>query len=544
MRIKLVNAIFDKVRMSEPIGLCYLAAVLRQHHLPVELIDPRIRPYSVAETVDVLGRAPFDVLGISTFSFQKQQLYDMIALVRSRGFQGKIVVGGLGPTLCGEQYFRECPEIDLIVNGEGELTFLELVQAFQRELRGEAASGAWKAISGISYLDETGSLVTTAPRPRLRDLDTLPFMARDILEQNIAKYGVDMVFAAILGGRGCQYNCSYCWIAAALNRQGGTRYRQRSVARIVDEIEAIYTTYGVRRYSFEDDNFIVPGRRGLERAQEFRDQVKRRGLKIEFFFQTRPDTIRREVMEAYKEAGLAKLFIGIEAITEADTELYNKRHSPLRIERALAVLRELGYEPDVGRENQGRVRFGYITFHPLTTVNTVRASLNFFRKYNLTPKRFVKEMYLFEGDMDIKRAFESSGLISSDGTHYSFKDPRVAIVYDHLMPFTQAVFQVREEIRSVEKHTFRKQVPKDAIGDLVQFRVALDRMIFDFSDSLLKIVDAEPHDLPEMRARARAALDAEQAQLSAYLEANAVKERLYDAERKYQVRKDMFDLYW
>lgn len=543
MKVKLVNAIFDKVRMSEPIGLCYLAAVLRNHGYKVDIIDPRIEPLSVETTVDLLMRNPFDVLGISTFSFQIEQLYRLINLTRKAGFQGKIVLGGLGPTLCAERYLSKSSQIDAIVLGEGEVTFLELIRALERDQKNQSIFESWKSLEGLVYRNG-GEIVSSGFREVIDDLDDLPFMARDILEQNIAKYGREMVFAAVLAGRGCFYNCSYCWIASALNLQKGPRYRQRSISSVLDELEFLRGTYGIRKFSFEDDNFIVPGKKGIERAYEFRDGVQKRKLDIEFFFQTRPDTISREAIGAYKDAGLTKLFIGIEAISEDDLKLYNKRHAAGQIEEVLFLLRDFDFLAEVGRENKGRVRFGYITFHPLTTLRSIRESLDFFKKFNLTPKRFMKHVNLFDGGMDIKRAFETAGLISTDGTHFNFRDPIVGVVYEIVKTYADRVFSIRERIRSVEKHTFRKHIAKDEIVELVRSRHDLDGRIFDFTEKLLNIAEEHEMSVNEIQNRGQELLLNEQADLEKYIEDHAIETHLQEAYERYGVHEEMYDLYW
>lgn len=537
MDILLVNAIFGKKRLSEPIGLCYLAAVLRANgYGNVTILEPRILDMSVDDVVQKVVSANPAVLGISTFSFQKGHVFDLVRRSRQRGFKGVIVLGGLGATLCHEIYLKECPEIDAIVCGEGELTFLDMVRAL--------ASGRhdWKTIKGVAWRDEAGRVHYNRGRERVRNLDELPFMARDILEENISLLGKDRVTACVLGGRGCYNNCSFCWISNALDMQEGLRYRQRSVRNVVDEIQTIVETYGVTDFSFEDDNFILPGAAGIERAREFRDEVKKRGLKITFFFQTRPDTVSREAISLFKEAGLAKLFIGIEAITEEDLALYRKCCTPRQLEECLAILREFDYLPDVEREHRGRVRFGYIAFHPLTTVRSLRQSLEFFQKHRLTPKRLLTKVNLYDGDMDIARVFAEKGAAVEGGT-YQFKDPMVGKIYECFSEYCGNVFEYREAIRSIEKHLVRLGTSKSDYEDLCADRRRLDDMALGFLGGLLSIAE-EPGGAEEKRARLERFLAEELERLKCYARETNLSERIQACAAKYGATSGMHDMYW
>lgn len=551
MLVKLVNCVFDKKRMSEPMGICYIASVLRENGILVEVVEPRLKGYNVEDTVKELLKEDFDILGLSVFTFQKENVSLLVSLMRERGFTGKIVMGGLGPSLCSELYFKQCPGVDLIIKGEGEYSFLELAQVLEKEMLGQFPEGTWKEIKGVCYVDMTGEIISNKSRERIKDLDTLPFMARDVLEENIKKYGKDMIFAPILGGRGCYGRCSYCWLSAALDLQEGVRYRLRSVKSIIDEIEVIVKKYGVTHFSFEDDNFIPPGKKGIERAIEFRDEIKKRKLNIQFFFQTRPDTISREAIQCYKESGLKSMFIGIEAIENEDIDIYNKGitsnnsgYNEQKIENVLTLLDELGYSPDVSRENVGRLRFGYIAFHSLTTLKSVRKSLEFFRKHNLTPKRLMVKVNFFEGDMDIKKNFLERGYLAEDNVKYPFKYPRVALVYDSFIAYSNYNLKYREQIRSIEKHTFRRGIGKENFIELVKVRSTLDNMMMDFLDSVLSIAEDENITGEKVKECITFTLNEEKEKLRDYIKKNNIQKKIDAACEKYNVEKDMSDLYW
>ncbi len=544
MRIALVNGIFHKKRISEPMGLCFLAAVLRAEGWAVEILEPRLEGLGVAETAARLLDALPDIIGISTFSFQFKEVQDLISQLRERQYKGLLMMGGLGASLCADAWLSKCPGLNLIVVGEGEETAVEVVRALHAERLGQQPAGSWRRVPGIAYRETTGIIRRTPSRRRIANLDTIPFMARDILDRNITKYGRDFTSVPIMSSRGCYRNCSYCWIAAAMNLQKGARYRQRSVKNVIDEMEHIVSRYQVHRFSFEDDNFILPGKAGAERVRKFRSEIARRGLKIEFFMQTRPDTISAEVVQDLRQAGMTKLFIGIEAIAEEDINLYKKGTKVEDIENVLMMLKNCGYEADVGREEHDRLRFGYICFHPLTTVASVRKSLALFRKFGLTPKRLVTKVNLFDGDMDIKKVFAEHGCIVEEGKEYPFCDPRVGTIYRGLKSFADEAFGYREPIRSVEKHVARLCRDKRSIQSLSACRKELDKMVLDVLEDLVTVAENQFSNSCDFERRATMKIEESKQKLHAYADNLHLNDAISKACEKYGAERDMHDTYW
>lgn len=538
-RVVLINGIFNTLRLSEPIGICSIAAVLREAGHEVYLIEPRMMSENIDEIVDYVHNLKPDYIGLSTFSFERDKVYDMAAKIKQKSKQHFIVMGGLGPTLTPELYLNECRDIDAVLRGEGEFTSLKLLEYLLDE-----DADRWKECPGIVYRDDSG-LCMTEMDSKIEDLDILPFMARDMLEKNFERYGLKYVTACIMGSRGCFGNCSYCWIAEAQERQPGLRYRQRSVESIVKEIEYIVNKYGVTDFSFEDDNFLPPGQVGIDRARGLRDALKKANLNITFFMQTRPDTLSEEALAALKEAGLKKLFIGIEAVEEEDLSIYNKEYiKKVSPAETLKLLAKYGFIPDVGNETKNRLRFGYIAFHQLTTVDSVEASVKFFREYNLTPKRLLKRVRYFEGDIDIKKKLQEKGLLSSKADDEAFAHANVGLIYDNIMHYADEVLVLREAIRDIEKHVFRRKGNKDGIEVLCEFREFLDHSFYDAFDILIGIAKRNDIGLEEMNMLMQSSMEKEIRKINDLVKARNIKEEIRLAGEKYEVIRGMHNIYW
>lgn len=142
----------------------------------------------------------------------------------------------------------------------------------------------WKNIDGIAYIEDE-KVKTTRMRPLIQDLDELPFMATDFLEELQLKHGKN-VTAYLVSSRGCYKNCSFYSIAAYFDMFEGCRMRYRSVKSVFEEIKYLYQNYNIRKFCFGDDNFIIPGKRGIERCRELVELIKSLPEKISLELET------------------------------------------------------------------------------------------------------------------------------------------------------------------------------------------------------------------------------------------------------------------
>lgn len=535
--VVLINGIYNTLRISEPIGICSIAAVLRQNGYEAHIIEPRLMELNVEQTAEYAVRLNPTYIGISTFSFEQDKVFELARLIKQKNPNAFVVIGGLGPTLTPEIFLNGCDAIDAISSGEGEYTSVELVGLLLKK------DDSWKNCKGIVYL-ENGELKYGPISEKIHNLDDLPFMARDILELNIKKYGLKFVTAPIMGSRGCFGNCSYCWIAEAQKKQPGLRYRLRSIESIVNEIEFINKKYGVTDFSFEDDNFIPKGELGLQRVKTLAELIQKKSLNISFFMQTRPDTLSDDVLEYLRQAGLKKLFIGIEAISDDDLSIYNKQNqSAESVRNVLEMIKRHGFDPNVGNETKNRLRFGYIAFHQGTTLASVKASIKFFKENKLTPKRLLTKVNYFEGDIAIKKNLQTKGLLKvmSDD---EFIHPEAGLIYYAIKSYAAKVLPYRESIRDIEKHVFRKIGNKDCISDLCEARIFMDHSFFTCFDQLIFIADEKDTDLSVMKSKMELVVDQQFEVITEYIEKNEIQQKVSAAMKEHGVIKGMHNIYW
>ena len=488
MKILMVNASFHikkdvvgEKAVIQPMGVSYLAAYLRSKGFEVEIYEPSVYGGTHEEHFIRINNYNCDVIGFSICADEyKSETFQMINRLRKEGYKGFIVVGGHSPSLNYEAYISECPYIDCISIGEGEITLEELCSCLSRKKD-------WHNIHGIAYRDTIrDNVVVTSPRELIKDIDTIPFPARDILALR-AEYLGDKAVAYLLSSRGCYQNCSFCSVATYYNLQCGNRFRYRSIANIVQEIKFVYDSFGITRFSFIDDNFVLPGEKGIVRCKEFNSLIKKCSFKITFEINTRVDTINKESIEFLKEVGLRNICIGIESFLESDLQIYNKNITRQQIETTLSDLSEVGYSTKVGSEY--RVRTYMIVFNPYTTVDGLLEHLVYLRKYYISPKKMLTILTVYD-HTDIKKRLLEEGLLYGKN-EWTFKNKEVGSIYSSFSKYVKHVMKVREKIRTIQKLAIKNEYTINNTA-LDEAREYIDESCYNYLEKLLYVVKGNP----------------------------------------------------
>lgn len=304
----------------------------------------------------------------------------------------------------------------------------------------------WKNIDGIAYIEDE-KVKTTRMRPLIQDLDELPFMATDFLEELQLKHGKN-VTAYLVSSRGCYKNCSFYSIAAYFDMFEGCRMRYRSVKSVFEEIKYLYQNYNIRKFCFWDDNFIIPGKRGIERCRELIELIKSLPEKISLELETRVDTISYEAISLLKEGGLRHIHIGIESMIDRDLKLYNKGVTIKQNKEALNILNELGYSTKVG--SKYRIATYLICFNPLTRLEDVETLLDFFKAYDISPKKQISALQITNNTL-IKEILKREGVTINKNNEWKFLDNRVEDIFIKYSNFVKDAMEKRDELRTVEK---------------------------------------------------------------------------------------------
>ena len=359
MRIALV---FPRTRYPSgqpPLGILYLAAYLRQHvDCEIDVIDPTFEHHPLAYMETALKAKPYDLVGISVMTPMLNEALFASRVAKGLPHDPLVVWGGPHPTVMPEQTMGY-PEVDAICLGEGEETFLELIQ------RG----GDPQDVAGMWYRAD-GEIVRNPPRPMIADISRLPFPARDLIPMDAyirAWYSLtaadpNLTGTSVIGSRGCPYSCTYC--QPTLRQLFGRKVRRRSVDDIIAELEHLKATYNIQAFMFEDDTFIANG--GW--AHEFCDRLRTCGLGLKWGCNVRADLVRRDLLVAMREAGLVQMNMGIESGSQRVLDdIYHKRITIEQVEQAAAMANELGI----------RVGGYFMLGAPTETIEEVRRTIAF-----------------------------------------------------------------------------------------------------------------------------------------------------------------------
>lgn len=309
------------VVLNEPLGLEAIAAGLLPHH-EVRISDLRLDNHIGKELEEFQPH----IVGTTSYTAGVYTANRILREAKNYNPHILTVVGGHHPTMKPEDFNNEF--IDAIVLGEGEITFKELVNAYDnghhfREVPGLALPGKDK-------------LFFTQTRPLIADLDTLPFPARNLTQRYRSQYfrGKWRPIASLMTSRGCPYRCNFC----AMWKIMRGKYRMRSAESVADELAQIEENY----IDLVDDNTL----HDVRRAQKLYEVIKERGIRKKYKLYARSDTVVREpgLMEKWKEIGMEIVLIGFESFTDENLQRYNKGNSVRNNEEAIHILHQNGIE--------------------------------------------------------------------------------------------------------------------------------------------------------------------------------------------------------
>jgi anaerobic magnesium-protoporphyrin IX monomethyl ester cyclase len=437
----LVATPFGSLR-AEPLGLAYCAAAVRKAGFRAGILaEAPGETFTASGMADRCLRSGAPVIGFSITSPALPLARAVIERIKKEKPEATIIAGGYHPTLAHQALLADCPGIDIVVRAEGEETLPELLYGLFRR-------GDLSRIPGITYR-RNGRIVVTPDRDPIRDLDALPFPARDLLPEP-RKYrpffnAVERRFetrTSISSSRGCPYNCAFCSIISFYRDAAHSTWRARSPENIFREAETLVRRHGVRYINFCDDNFLVSRSRAMEVSALFRDS----GLGIHFGFNTRADQILKlgeDGLKALKEAGLREVEMGVESGSQSVLDRFAKGTRVETNRLALEMLERNGIRSEVD----------FIMFDPWTTLEDLKENVQFIERCVPANYYFRKmvhsELILNPGSPLREQFLELSGIRDASPHEiipYRISDLRAAGVYDGIEAFRKRVRPILDRV--------------------------------------------------------------------------------------------------
>ncbi|TRO54615.1 radical SAM protein [Candidatus Bathyarchaeota archaeon] len=360
MKVTLVNPPYPPAVHSHPpfipLGLAYLGAVAEKEGHAITVIDCQAEKLTYEAFRERVRRTPSDVVGVTATTLLYKSAMKLVNISKQEHPQAITMLGGSHGTFWDINALNEYPSLDIVVRKEGEITFTELLNKLQTK-------NSLKNVLGITFRSKEGKIVRTEDRPFLKDLDSLPFPAHNLLPLDALKRMGKVLFPLITS-RGCVFWCDFC----STVRMFGRGYRWRSPKNVVDEMEMIHDNYGTNQFTFYDDAFTV----NRERAIKICEELHARKLDLIWDCGTRVDMVDRELLKTMHDAGCIAVWLGVESGSEVILGAMNKGIKLEQTRRAYKTAHE------VGLMTIANVVIGF----PGETEQTAKATIKFVKELN------------------------------------------------------------------------------------------------------------------------------------------------------------------
>ena len=289
----------DKDEYIFPYSLIYLQNYLTKFNVPSRLINC---VYESANTVmDMVRRLKSPIVGVTSASYNRFEALKLAEAVKRENPRSIIVLGGKHFSFCAEDTLQNRPEVDYIVRGEGEITFLELIRSIE-------GSRPLDTISGISYR-QNRNIYHNGDRKEEQNIDqfsldysTLPDASRlskGVILRNFETEGIRSLPVTL--GRGCSHNCIFCSASKM-------RYRVRSLESVLSEINLLKTMHHCQYFSFGDPSFTE--RRRF--VKEFCNVLIDENVQIKWYCEARADT-PLDLLGLMAQAGCVSINFALES---------------------------------------------------------------------------------------------------------------------------------------------------------------------------------------------------------------------------------------
>nr|WP_063779289.1 KedN5 family methylcobalamin-dependent radical SAM C-methyltransferase [Kibdelosporangium sp. MJ126-NF4]CEL17398.1 Radical SAM domain protein [Kibdelosporangium sp. MJ126-NF4]CTQ91374.1 Radical SAM domain protein [Kibdelosporangium sp. MJ126-NF4] len=330
------QGVWDMPLESMPLASGYLKASLLGDERLVGEIDVSIHNYNGGVTLMRMANSLFasgapDILAFSVLGWNFREFGALAETFKQINPDGWVVFGGVHVANQAERTFRLHPDVDVVVNGEGEMVIRDLVHAY---LTGRSARDLGD-IAGISYRNRDAVLVETPPRDRIDDLDIIPspFLTGAIpLTDDAGRFRYDV--ALMETNRGCPYKCSFCYWGGAV----GQRVQSFSRERLRAELE-LFAQHKVHTIVLCDANFGM-----LRSDAEFVDDMIELRAKygypraVETSWAKNKSKVFYEIVRKMKKYDLRSSFtLALQTLDDNALELMNRKNMKVNAWEELAA---------------------------------------------------------------------------------------------------------------------------------------------------------------------------------------------------------------
>lgn len=310
-----------------PLGLAYVSASLRSRGIECRVLDADALDLDEHELIEQARRAAARIVGITAMTPLAHAAYRAATLLRP--IAPVLVLGGPHVSAVAAGVFAESPvPLDYAVCGEAEESFADLAG---RILNGSGPEPG--SIPGVIAPSDSVNF----ERPTINDLDALPFPDRDSLPLRRYRHPLwgNEPVATMITSRGCPYQCIFCD-----KHTCGTRWRARSAANVLAEMEEVVIKRGIRAVMLYDDVFTLKPERVIEICRG----IVERGLAFRWKCEGRVNRVEPEMLAWMRRAGCQMIAYGVETVTESGLKFLRKEITPQQVREAFALTHAAGIQ--------------------------------------------------------------------------------------------------------------------------------------------------------------------------------------------------------
>jgi radical SAM superfamily enzyme YgiQ (UPF0313 family) len=355
---------------NTPLNLAYLASYTREHkkNVEVRILDAEGLDMTFEQLYEEVDKISPHIIGITCPTPTYYHVVKICNDLKAKDNDLKIVLGGPQPNALPEQTLKETG-CDAVVLGEGEITFLELVEAWET---GKPLDG----IRGLGFLEPgNGKAVINPGRDYIKNLDTVPFPAKDLLP--IHKYFLPPTkrikserATNMVTSRGCPFDCHFCMAKTMWTR----RTRMRSAQNVLDEFKVNVEQFKLSEFSIHDEFFTL----NRQRVLDICTGIMHAGLDVSWICMARVESVDLELLQMMKKAGCGKIGFGFESGSERMLKRMNKQAKMEDALRAAALCKKAGIE----------VNGTFILGYPGEDVESIEATIRFAKKLDCDTAAF------------------------------------------------------------------------------------------------------------------------------------------------------------
>ena len=404
MKVLLIN---PPVRQRQgpqdiPVGLAMIASITKQEGHQIAFLDLNANRVPLQVVANEIMIDDYDIIGIGGLSSQYKEIKQILPICRQIHPDALIVAGGGFVTYMPDKMLKLRPEIDIIAIGEAEETWADFLR--------EGPHGDFSKVKGIAFRDKNGKIIFTEPRPLIKDMDTLPYPAYELLD--LDKYSENYQFCLseemlttkrkihMITERGCPRQCTFCthngmsrWdqivsIGKEKVRELDDEFGFQQIARfnspkfVVKHLKFLTEQYNLGYVFIADENLTSNRKRTIELC----NLMIKEGLPNKVKWGTAGDaaSVDDDVIALMKKAGCTFISYGGESASDKVLKYdIQKGTTRKNNQDAVDIMKRQGMEPIMT----------FMLGNPHEDVNDILETTDFFVKNNLSCDPFICTPY-------------------------------------------------------------------------------------------------------------------------------------------------------